>query len=130
MKNPSTVIAKADLEGDSTGGDRAFLYGSSDSAKGFLDTAVWTEWTTFKKAAAALSAGDVTYAAGSPKDLATAKFSGLKTTVSEVGTHIAGGAGFKVTNTITYQPDAVGSDFVTNGLLYSHAVSTLNQNTP
>merc|ERR1719336_2833099 len=108
MKNnsDSTVITSGDLTGDSATGTRAFLFGSADnndSKKGFADARVWTVYTKFKKAAAGLADGDVTYVGGS--------------------------AGFKVTNTIIYQP-ADGTEFVTNGLLYSAAVQTLDQVNP
>ena len=132
MTNASTVITSGDLSGDSATGTRAFLYGSqdsNDSKKGFADTRVWTVYTKFKKAAAGLADGDVTYVDGDPVNRATAKYTGPTTTVASKGTYIGGSAGFKVTNTIIYQPAAT-SDFVTNGLLYSAAVSTLNQNTP
>jgi len=134
MKNnsDSTVITSGDLTGDSATGTRAFLFGSADnndSKKGFADARVWTVYTKFKKAAAGLADGDVTYVDGDPVNRATAKYTGPTTTVASKGTYIGGSAGFKVTNTIIYQP-ADGTEFVTNGLLYSAAVQTLDQVNP
>ena len=131
MTNASTVITSGDLSGDSATGTRAFLYGSADSndsKKGFADTRVWTVYTKFALASGTFANATVSYGAGSPVTASTAKFTGPTTVVTDKGAYI-NSAGFKVTNTIIYQP-AASSDFVTNGLLYSAAASTLNQNTP
>ena len=133
MKNnsDSTVITSGDLSGNSAGGDRAFLFGSidnNDAKKGFNDTRVWTVYTKFALASGAFANATVSYGAGSPVTASAAKFTGPTTVVTEKGAYI-NSAGFKVTNTIVYTP-AASTDFVTNGLLYSAAVSTLNQVTP
>jgi len=131
MTNAGTVITDGDLQGSASDGLRAFLYGSLDSdnaKKGFNDTRVWTVYTKFAVAKAAFANGSLTWGTGAPVTAATAKFTGPTTAIADKGGYVSS-AGFKVTNSIVYQPAAT-TDFFTNGLLYSAAIQTLDQNTP
>ena len=109
-----------------------FLFGSDANNKGFGDTAVWDVYTKFKVSKAALDntapAAKETYADGTPETAAAAKFTGPTTVVTDAGAYV-NGKGFKVKNTIIYQPDA-STNFVDNGKLYSAAIQTLDQVTP
>ena len=106
-----------------------FLFGSDANNKGFGDTAVWDSYTKFTLAKAAFAnANPVNIGDGNPVNKATAKYTGPTTVVTDQGAYV-NGKGFKVKNTIIYQPDA-STNFVDNGKLYSAAIQTLDQVTP